>query len=581
MHAHEDHRSEASNLRVPVRRPAGGAAPLPGILGLQQAAGNLAVTRMLHQGAHPSVQRTVTETGSEPSGERRSGDAPEGNPQVLVQPHYASGDQFAIAATLMHDTSKHIYISYTSDEDKKKAAGLQDFYHQSNIDPKRVHLVLQSGIATKYGEQFGRQPSESDFEHPTNATEYVAANFGDEMRGDTRKGWGLEEKRDQAHGRDEAVAEWLEKKGVRPEGQKIAILWSRFSGKNNEVHIEHDSSYFGIGQILAGLNGIDTAMIVGDAKPKRKVQEKPGGKYAAMTRSFGPEVDEGKPEQPKYPTGFDFRTVDLTEFWKGSDVKSWGGDSRTGQFLVFDYLHRHATVRHLGFRSGNLEAMALLGFNVMYMEEPGSDGGNRMAKWHDRGDGKTESGGEAPGYERLVVKAPPTRSGKFQKSLTGREKRDNKHAEWREGEEGYSHLKREGRDPDSKSLPRGFEPEDLGNIDAYLHSGNAAEGLEAELVDGVKEIMEKITGAEKKLPAARREIERAQKSRRENAHRGAKAEAALAEKVRQAEVREEELGGQIEEQVKHFRDLAEQFGRTKALRARILYAQPVADRLVL
>ncbi|MEU0302017.1 hypothetical protein ABZ252_21485 [Streptomyces sp. NPDC006175] len=538
---------------------------------------------MLHQGGRPSVQRTATGTGTGPSGTQKTGDAAEAGPKVLVQPHYASGDQFAIAATLMHDTTRHVYISYVSEEDKKKAAGLQAFYQESRIDPRRIHLVKHSDKETLYREQFGRQPLDSDFEFPTNATDYVAANFGDTMRGNIRQGWGLEEKQDVKRDKDAAVAEWLNAKGVRPEGQKIAILWSRFSGKNNEVHIEHDSSYFGIGQILAGLNGIDTAMIVGDAKPKQKKQGNANGKYATMAKTFGPEVDEERPGEPKYRTGFDFKTVDLTEFWKGSDVQSWGGDTRTGQFLVFDYLHRHATVRHLGFRSGNLEAMALLGFNVMYMEEPGSDGGNRMAKWHDNGegDGRTASGGDAPGYERLLVKAPPTRSGKFQKSLAGREKRDNKHAEWRNGEEGYDHFKREGRDPERESLPKGFEPEDLGNIDAYLHSGNVAEGLETELVDGVKGIVGAITEAEDGLSKVKKEIKKLGKNIEDNSNRSQQAKDALKKREQLAQEKEKELQERIDGQVSHFRDLAEQFGRTKALRARILYAQPIADRLTL
>jgi hypothetical protein len=129
------------------------------------------------------------------------------------------------------------------------------------------------------------------------------------------------------------------------------------------------------------------------------------------------------------------------------------------QFKLYEYLHRKFDARHLGFRSGNLEAMALLGYTVRYLEEPGSVGGDRMEKWHGKG----------IGYERLPVSRPPTRSGQFLlKTLKDA------------GDDGYKDLKRPmwapGR-PGATAKPpeirekfeKGFAREDFRALDAYLN----------------------------------------------------------------------------------------------------------------
>ncbi|MCC8199538.1 MAG: hypothetical protein LIP06_13500 [Tannerellaceae bacterium] len=197
---------------------------------------------------------------------------------------------------------------------------------------------------------------------------------------------------------DEKIKEWLQKKGIL-ESKNVAVLWSRFSGKKGEAHIEHDTSYTGIRRMIwiAYFQGYELILIVGDAYS----QEKHKNKYPLMAecaRHLGA------------------NTYDLTEFWRDPSVEEWGGNTRLGQLYFYDYLNRKFNIlKHLGSRSGNLEAMALLGHETRYLEEDNSESASRMEKWHTKSNGRTKDGGMAPGYERILINSPFTRTGKKKK----------------------------------------------------------------------------------------------------------------------------------------------------------------------
>ncbi|MBV8324972.1 hypothetical protein [Chryseobacterium sp.] len=53
-------------------------------------------------------------------------------------------------------------------------------------------------------------------------------------------------------------------------------------------------------------------------------------------------------------------------------------------------------IKHLDFRSGNLEVMVMLGYEVLYLEEKMSRGGKRMEQWHNI---RVED--HVAGYERM------------------------------------------------------------------------------------------------------------------------------------------------------------------------------------
>ncbi|MFE9850495.1 hypothetical protein ACFYPN_17010 [Streptomyces sp. NPDC005576] len=421
----------------------------------------------------------------------------------LKQPHYASGDQFAIAAALMADPTLSVVITYgreqaassdgdTSGEeaaDLRKAETIQRFYLESGIPDTRIR-VIQAAESRAFFRSFGDARGLSSKDRGTrvlgvgDATQIVGRLFSTVLRESVRRSWNLDPKQ------DSAVESWLGTKGVTlGADDRVAVVWSRFSGKKGEVHIEHDTAYIGIAQIIAGLGDIKAVLIVGDSGAEQAggTELSPGKeKFRSMAAYFNEGALPGSDERVTHDT-FDARVVDLTEFWNDPGAAAWGGSSRTGQFRLFDYLHRHSTTRHLGFRSGNLEAMALMGFPVRYLEEPNSEmGGARMTVWHTAGNGpdgtgRTTLGGVAPGYERLMVSRPPTRSGQHQKTLelTVRAK-EEKHARWHVEDRLAKHL--------TTSRPKGFTDEDLANFDAFLKTGDPGDGIPTGLREQVRDI---------------------------------------------------------------------------------------------
>ncbi|MGW6688109.1 WXG100-like domain-containing protein [Streptomyces sp. NPDC054961] len=466
----------------------------------------------------------------------------ETHPVVLNQPGYATGDQFAIAATLRNVPRLHVAISQGAVgengrplEREDKATDIRDFYVASGIDADRIHLVKvndlwddkksteikinslirllgvkhawsQSGdaadtlgahraaltkVAKMYLESELRPPTRPPLQgaprpvadpedlnrllrtaglvppvdpaglHPAEqtllqtmadrwdglndeiarvqpladdtqlagaltmsntqlkrrnlpinaGTNYLAATHSEAIRKDIRHSWGVSSRAfpttEHPH-----VRTWLEAHHV-PDlaGREVIVLWSRFSGKSGGAHLEHDTSFTGVRQIIERV--AETAasspttrqpfvLIVGD----RHADPVHEGKYAEMARDLSTDH---------------VSVHDLTAFWRpgseeiGTALRGWGGHTRTGQFKLYEYLDREAdSARHLGFRSGNLEAMAMLGYRVKYMEEPNSIGTVRMAAWNTQsGTGTTKLGGMSIGYELLNVSASPTRSGKF------------------------------------------------------------------------------------------------------------------------------------------------------------------------
>lgn len=355
----------------------------------------------------------------------------------LKQPHYASGDQFAIAAALMADPTLSVVITYGKEQtassdgdtsvqdaaDERKAQTIRAFYQESGIPDARIR-VIHAGEVKAFFKSFGDARGLSNNERGArvlgvgDATKIVGELFGPELRENVKQSWSLDQEQ------DTAVRSWLAAHDVvLSEKDQVAVLWSRFSGKKGEVHIEHDTGYIGLAQIIAGLGDVKAVLIVGDsgAAPNRGTEPSHGKeKLRAMTSYFNEGELPGSDERVA-PDKFEARVVDLTEFWNDPGAAAWGGTTRTGQFRLFDYLHRHSTTRHLGFRSGNLEAMALMGFPVRYLEESNSEmGGDRMTVWHTAeikpdGTGRTTLGGVAPGYERLMVSRPPPAPGSIRR----------------------------------------------------------------------------------------------------------------------------------------------------------------------
>ncbi|MET9469874.1 hypothetical protein ABZY44_34795 [Streptomyces sp. NPDC006544] len=247
---------------------------------------------------------------------------------------------------------------------------------------------------------------------PINAgTNYLAATHSEAIRRDIRQAWGVSSTAFPT-AEHPLVKTWLAAHHVPDVARgEVIVLWSRFSGKSGGAHLEHDTSFTGVRQIIRQV-GEAAAASPGNRKPfvlivgDRNADPAHGRKYDEMARSLSTDH---------------VSVHDLTAFWRpgseeiGTALRGWGGHTRTGQFKLYEYLDREAgSARHLGFRSGNLEAMAMLGYQVKYMEEPNSVGSVRMAAWNTlSGTAKTRLGGMSIGYELLNVSASPTRSGKF------------------------------------------------------------------------------------------------------------------------------------------------------------------------
>ncbi|MGP3690705.1 hypothetical protein ACTVZO_39495 [Streptomyces sp. IBSNAI002] len=444
----------------------------------------------------------------------------------IVQPGYASGDQFGIGFTLVNDPHSEVYLTTapgesTGESSAKyyKALGVADHRIHMNVDRKQATAAIKAVT----GENKRTPKSESGVRGVNEGTYQVAKTFSPAKREKYREAMSLQGDGSAAHDRDPQVKEWLQSKGV-PESGKVAILWSRFSGKSGNAHTEHDTSYNGMAQIIAGCKDMDAVLIVGDSQPKGKT----GGreKYEKIAETFN-NYGGSDPESPWGGNGkwvgrgrrrkwveipgdgkddtFGAKVIVMTEFWNEDGVKSWGGNDRRGQFLLFDYLHRKYDVaRHLGFRSGNLEAIAMLGFDVRYMEEPDSWGGDRMAVWHGDADGKTPSGGDAPGYERLGVSGSSNRLGQHLLEQTDPKYRSEQLAAYPTPAERKKARWNNPEAPEDEriSRPRGFADDDLPNIDQYLVNGDPLHGVPDVQKTAVKNLADRVNSAKKKHRAA-------------------------------------------------------------------------------
>ncbi|NNN35643.1 hypothetical protein HLK59_35825 [Streptomyces sp. S3(2020)] len=381
--------------------------------------------------------------------------------KVLNHPGYATGDQFGIAAYLLADENLHVIVVKDADPEssRDRSDDIAAFYRSNGIAPGRIHErtittsedadVLARGVFDLINSEAleGRTAPTNrqlrDLIVPVGAaTTWLGDNFSQEKRDKARQAWQLDDTAFPQQDQDK-VAEWLAAKNITVEpGREVIVLWSRFSGKRGDVHVEHDTSYTGMDQLLTSIHNRTKndppgplVIIAGDAK----VNSKSRPHYPEMAR--------------KHRKG-GLAVHDLTDFWNDREgTATWGGDTRTGQMRLYEYLNRQSngSLRHLGFRSGNLEAMALAGHKVNYLEEEGSIGGERMEKWH-------EVNSKAPlpiGYERIVIGRPPTLSGQI--AVKAREA-------WKETEEEYRKVK-----PHSEEQ-RKQQKEELTNlIEAFKH----------------------------------------------------------------------------------------------------------------
>nr|WP_257019505.1 protein-glutamine glutaminase family protein [Streptomyces sp. TLI_235] len=387
---------------------------------------------------------------------------------VIEQPGYASGDQFGIAVALLLNENLHVVIGRApAGENGNPLAGdksreLEAFYKFSGIGDDRIHIAEALSMETR--EQYDKikekvnqildgggyvftpeKPREHVVKTIYYGTEMVSRYFDADSPDMIRKAWKLID--EDGNGiKGEEVGSWLKGRGIdlKP-GSKVLVIWSRFTGKKTEWldvrgRMEHDTSFEGTRQLLRALGDkYDAVIITGDPHPD-------AGK-AGKWRQLLAEMNDN-------------RFHDITGFWGAGEsdsvaVRAWTEGMRVGQLRLYDYLGRNHVVQHIGARSGNLEALALIKQSVRYLEEKGASGAYRMTHWHDTRDGLTKLGGVAPGYERIQITVPPTASGRYAKPFdahrndlpeplsylpTGGANRRHKPAGVYGGERGFDHT---------------------------------------------------------------------------------------------------------------------------------------------
>ena len=141
-------------------------------------------------------------------------------------------------------------------------------------------------------------------------------------------------------------------------GKKVVFIWIRKSGERGGAHYENDTSFNEVeNYINMNSDKISYFFLVGDEK---------GGKAQNIADKLE-------------------KVYNLTEFWKkGQGIEDWGGNTRTGQFRLYDYINRIAKVTHIGSMSGGLEALALLGHKVKFKAKKGEIGVKRMEQYGDK-----------------------------------------------------------------------------------------------------------------------------------------------------------------------------------------------------
>ncbi|WP_424894331.1 lonely Cys domain-containing protein [Streptomyces sp. SAI-124] len=432
----------------------------------------------------------ATESSSSPSGPVYK--------TVLTHPGYATGDQFGIAAALHGDPNLHVLVDSAAPgtDSRDKGPEIAEFYRSSGIAPERIHF--QQGphdrTAKKRSEEIVREINKGaqDFDKLSKnklsalsvslgtGTTWIGNHFSHALRDRIREGWRLDDVGFPPEDRAK-VAAWLAGRGITVEpGRKVIVLWSRFSGKRGDIHVEHDTSYTGMDQLLTGIH--------------ERTKDDPSGPLVVIAgdAKVNPQRPDHYPALTAKHRNNGLAVHDLTDFWNDREgVATWGGDTRIGQMRLYEYLNRQSggELKHLGFRSGNLEAMALSGHQVRYLEEPGSIGGNRMAKWH--ADNPNSKSAVKTGYERITIVRPTTLSGQIAvearavwekkvKEEYGKKQSDPlkadelknletafKHPAWVLGKNNERGAEKPYKDPRN----RGFHEEDVKQIIRYLVGG--------------------------------------------------------------------------------------------------------------
>lgn len=238
---------------------------------------------------------------------------------------------------------------------------------------------------------------------------------------------------------------------------RVAVLYSRYQGKAGRAHPELDSSFKGLSQLIKGLL----------APPKGVVQDETPHNPVFVVGDIAnlPEKTTRKRKDHNKQLK-DAGAVVLGEYWKSDPFK---GKGRTAQFLLYRYFEDPLKWDFVivGMRSGALEPMAYLGYNVVYLEEEDNPQKVRMLKLATA----------LANYNRVGLEKLPTRTGQLiQAELAKRSKKDQGKPIT---DEEFENVIKAKLAETKKADLRGFEDVDIQKILVAIEAVGAATALTA------------------------------------------------------------------------------------------------------
>lgn len=291
---------------------------------------------------------------------------------------YATGDLTSVSAYVNYIGNHGIAMSWVQIGSMDKAANMnilvQFLGGKFDEQGEELYVITDEGAKGKWGQSslqvlVDNQASPSSAPKPgagapnskgssnkgakdgkvglTDATRLIAETWNEQSLKRVRRAWGVEDDAGQLPHEHE-IGEWLQiERGISPQaviwGKQVVVLWIRKSGERGGAHFENDTSFKLLSKQIAAYKNT-TVILTGDEK-----------------------TDSGGRKKAHALQNIQANVYDLTQFWtSGTELlRSWGGNTRTGQFRLFEYINRHAMkLRHVGAMSGNLEAMALIGHDT-------------------------------------------------------------------------------------------------------------------------------------------------------------------------------------------------------------------------
>ncbi|MBB5060364.1 hypothetical protein HDF16_005100 [Granulicella aggregans] len=367
--------------------------------------------------------------------------------KTFLQMDYMTGDTFTLTAALLLDPTVTVVYVYEEGTQERsslyrttsqiyQAVGLWDNRRvvlratKSGLKTKAVYTAFKGMGGTKDSTDFVSQLRQefSGIEGVDSVTAYMASRYTEFEAQDARSRTSntnyesvaiASQKLYRAWKLDDARGKQREKlrgyvSSLVGGAREVLVLWSRQSGKGSGAHPELDSGYEQLRQLvqLFGREHQRSILLVGDDRVL-------GGfsKLQQIAKDFStPSIRQPMP----------LKICAMGEFWKQAefrniweDLRAENGSShdamlRFYQLLVWKELSDGRSVVHLGTRSGGLEAISLLGEDVLYMEVQGSITGARMLEFAKNG----------ISYQRHEIEYSPGVRGRIATAI-GRDKKGN------------------------------------------------------------------------------------------------------------------------------------------------------------